>query len=156
MKASFRGRLVLGGSTGGMARVSSTGFNPLAAFCDAIADGTTDAKCADRQNENLYGKNLKDVILCAPACVGSTTAGPVWEYVAANGIAPKALLLSGPVDSLTAGGLVLTNVWIGKPITLIDRLGEDFLHSVCDGSSILVGNDGLVTVLPAIKVIKTG
>ena len=95
MKASFRGRLVLGGSTGGMARVSSTGFNPLAAFCDAIADGTTDAKCADRQNENLYGKNLKDVILCAPACVGSTTAGPVWEYVAANGIAPKALLLSG-------------------------------------------------------------
>ena len=154
MNVSFKGRLVIGGSTSGAALVSNVGFNPLAAFCDAIAYGTTDAKCADRQNENLYSKNLKDIILCVPACVGSTTAGPVWEYVSKNDIAPRALLMSGSVDSLTAGGIILTEIWINKPITLVDRLGDDFLSLVQDGSNILVGADGLVNILPAMTILN--
>jgi len=147
---------VFGSPVDGAALVSNVGFNALAAFCDAILDGTVDAKCADKQNESLYGKNLKNTMLCAPKCVGSTTAGPVWEYVSANDIAPRTLLLSGSVDSLTAGGLVLADVWIGKPITLIDRLGEDFLSAVCDGSSIQVEGDGLVNVLPAMTILDKG
>jgi len=153
MNTTFKGRLVFGGPVDGTALVSTVGFNTLAAFCDAILDGTSDAKCADKQNDSLFGRNLKDTILCAPKCVGSTTAGPVWEYVSANDIAPRALLLAGSVDSLTAGGLVLADVWIGKPITLIDRLGDDFLSAVSDGGNIRVAGDGVVTILPVIRVI---
>jgi predicted aconitase with swiveling domain len=147
MSAVFEGRLVLGGPTEGRALVSDMGFNPLAAFCDAIVDGAANAHCADRQNGRLFGKDLKGIMLCAPSCVGSTTAGPVWEYVAENGIAPGALLLAGPVDSLTAGGLVLTEVWIGRPITLVDRLGQEFVSAVREGDHVEVRGDGSVAVL---------
>jgi predicted aconitase with swiveling domain len=146
MNPVFEGRLVLGGPAEGPALISDVGFNPLAAFCDAIVDGSVDARCADKQNHRLFGKNLEDVMLCAPSCVGSTTAGPVWEYVADNRIAPGALLLAGPVDSLTAGGLVLTEVWIGRPITLVDRLGQEFLSAVREGDRVEVRGDGSVTV----------
>lgn len=146
MSPVFEGRLVLGGPVEGPALISDVGFNPLAAFCDAIVDGSSDARCADTQNSTIFGKDLKGAMLCAPSCVGSTTAGPVWEYVAGHGIAPGALLLAGPVDSLTAGGLVLTDVWIGRPITLVDRLGDDFLSWITDGDCVLVTDDGIVEV----------
>jgi predicted aconitase with swiveling domain len=146
MSTVFDGRLVLGGPTEGRALVTNMGFNPLAAFCDAIVDGAAEARCADAQNPGLFGKDLEGAMLCAPSCVGSTTAGPVWEYVADTGIAPGALLLAGPVDSLTAGGLVLTEVWIGRPITLVDRLGERFLAMVREGDRVEVREDGTVAV----------
>lgn len=146
MKMQFRGRLVLGAPTRGIAAVSTSGFNALAAYCDAIVDKTNNALCADRQNAGLYGRDLAGCVLCASSCTGSTTAGPVWEYVTDHHIAPKALLLSRQVDSLTAGGLVLAEVWIGKPVTLVDRLGDDFLAAVRDGSLVCIEPDGHVWI----------
>ncbi|HEY0941443.1 MAG TPA: DUF126 domain-containing protein [Steroidobacter sp.] len=146
MTKSFKGRMVIGGATTGAALVSSSGFNPLAAYCNAIVDKTTNALCADRQNPDLLGKDMAARVLCVPSCIGSTTAGPVWEYVASNGIAPKALLLTKPVDSLTAGGMVLAKIWIGEPIVLVDDLGEEFLSSVRDGDILRIEPDGRVWI----------
>lgn len=146
MKMPFKGRLVLGGPAHGTALVSTSGFNALAAYSDAIVDKTATAICVDRQNVELYGKELGGCVLCVPSCIGSTTAGPVWEYVAAHGIAPKALLLSKPVDSLTAGGLTLAQVWIGKPVSLVDCLGDAFLSAVGNGSEVRVDADGHVWI----------
>ncbi len=144
MARSFKGRMILGEATTGAALACSSGFNPLAAYCNAIVDRTTDAICADRQNPELFGKDMVARVLCVPSCIGSTTAGPVWEYVAGNGIAPRALLLANPVDSLTAGGLVLAKIWIGKPITLVDDLGADFLRAVRDDHLLHIEPDGTV------------
>lgn len=144
MSRSFQGRLVQGGAIEGHALISEIGFNALAAFSDAILDGTGEAICGDKQNIALFGKNLAGSILCAPKCVGSTTAGPVWEYVAEHKIAPKAVLLAGTVDTLTAGGLILTDIWIGQPVTLIDRLGDSFLAAVQDGCPIKIDSQGKV------------
>ena len=49
---------------------------------------------------------------------------------------------------------MLADVWIGKPIILIDRLGDDFLSVVSDGGNIQVADDGVVTILPVIGVIQ--
>lgn len=126
--------------------VSLSGFNPLAAYCDAIVDKTTNAICADRQNPDFLGKDMVGRMLCVPSCIGSTTAGPVWEYVAANGISPKALLLAKPVDSLTAGGMVLAKIWINEPIVLVDDLGEEFLSTVRDGDLLRIEPNGIVWI----------
>ncbi|MGE3594111.1 MAG: DUF126 domain-containing protein [Dehalococcoidia bacterium] len=136
----------MGGATTGVAAVSAYGFNPLASYCDAIVDRTANAISVDRQNPDLYGKDLAGCVLCVPSCIGSTTAGPVWEYVAANGIAPRALLLAKPVDSLTAGGLVLAQVWIGRPITLVDSLGESLLATIRSGSEVCIDLDGHIWI----------
>jgi hypothetical protein len=66
--------------------------------------------------------------------------------VAQLGIAPKAMLFSQKIDSLAAGGLVVTDVWAGKRIYAIDQLGEEFLQSVNDGDWILIKEDGTVTI----------
>jgi len=152
MTAVFQGRVVQGGPVDGRALVSRMGFNALAAFSDAILDGTPGALCSDKQNAALYGKDLKDAVLCVSKCVGSTTAGPVWEYVAENGLAPQAILLAGSVDTLTAGGLVLTDIWINRPVTLIDRLGDNFLDNVAEGCRVMAGTNGRVTVEPAVAI----
>ena len=146
MVKSFKGRMVLGGATTGAALVSMSGFNPLAAYCNAIVDKTTNAICADRQNPDFFGKDMVERVLCVPSFIGSTTAGPVWEYIAANGISPKALLLTKPVDSLTAGGMVLAKIWIGKPIVLVDDLGEEFLSTVRDGDLLRIEPSGIVWI----------
>jgi uncharacterized protein len=146
MKMSFQGRMVLGTATDGAALTSRSGFNPLAAYCNAIVDKTTNAICADKQNLDLFGKDMASRVLCVPSCIGSTTAGPVWEYVAGHGISPKALLLTKPVDSLTAGGMVLAKIWIGEPIVLVDDLGEEFLNHVRDGDRLRIEASGLVWI----------
>ena len=37
--------------------------------------------------------------------------------------------------------------------TLIDRLGDDFLSSVSDGSRLQLGSDGVVTILPVLMIL---
>ena len=78
--------------------------------------------------------------------MGSTSSGATWPNVAQLGIAPKAMLFSQKIDSLAAGGLVVTDVWAGKRIYAVDQLGEEFLQVVNDGDRIVIKEDGTVTV----------
>jgi predicted aconitase with swiveling domain len=68
------------------------------------------------------------------------------EQVAQMGIAPKAMLFSESIDSLAAAGLILAEIWVGKRICTVDRLGREFLECVKDGQRIEVCADGTVIV----------
>jgi len=122
------------------------GFNTYASFLRSMYAQADTAECSDSSNQELYGKNLTDKIICLPKTVGSTSSGAVWQKVAQLGIAPKAMLFSQEIDSLAAGGLVVADVWAGKRIYAIDQLGDEFLASVKDGDRIVVREDGTVTI----------
>lgn len=141
----LRGRALIVGEIAAPAAVSRVGFNPFASFCDQFDGGIDTAVCGDPQNTELFGKPLTGRIVLAPFCVGSTSAGPCWERIAELGLAPAGLLLPGDVDPLTAGGLILADVWLDTPIVCVDRLGPELLDQVETGDELRVSRDGVVT-----------
>jgi predicted aconitase with swiveling domain len=142
----FRGRPILPGSLEGEALVTHAGFNTYASFFTSIHVPAQVARCADSSNPELYGKNLADKIICLPNTVGSTSSGAVWQRVARMGVAPRAMLFSQPIDSLAAGGLIVADLWAGRRIVTIDRLGDEFMALVKEGDWIAVREDGTVTI----------
>jgi predicted aconitase with swiveling domain len=143
---TFRGRAVLPGNLEGEALVTHVGFNTYASFYTSIHGHVEAARCADSGNQELYGKNLTDKIICLPMTVGSTSAGAVWQRIAHLGVAPRAMLFSQQIDPLAAGGLIVADLWAGKRIWTVDRLGDEFLAAVKNGDRIVIRRDGTVTV----------
>ena len=152
MSRTFRGRAILPPDSGyprnleGEALVTHVGFNTYAIFYTSIHAHVEAALCADSGNQELYGKNLTDKIICLPQTTGSTSAGAVWQRIARLGIAPKAMLFSQQIDSLAAGGLIVADVWAGKRIVTVDQLGDAFLELVRDGDRIVIRENGTVTI----------
>ena len=144
MNRVFSGRAVLPGAVDGEAIVSRGGFNAYASFYDSIHEQVNEARCADGSNQDLFGKILTGKIICLPKTTGSTSAGAVWQRIARLGVAPKAMLFSQRIDSLAAGGLVVTDLWSGMRIVTVDQLGDEFLEAVHDGDLIEVREDGRV------------
>ncbi len=146
MRRTFIGRALLPGNLEGEALVTHVGFNTYASFYTSIHAQVEAARCADSGNPELFGKNLTDRIICLPKTVGSTSAGAVWQRIARLGVAPRAMLFSQQIDSLAAGGLIVADVWAGKRICTVDRLGDEFLEAVKDGDRIVISKDGTVTI----------
>jgi predicted aconitase with swiveling domain len=146
---TFAGRVVLPGNIAGEALVTRQGFNSLASFYKSMVTGSKSAICSDQDNQDLYGKNLTDMVICLPKTIGSTSAGATWDTVASMGIAPKAMLFAEPIDSLAAAGLVLADIWVGTRIVTVDRLGEAFLRYVDNGCRVEILTDGRVRVQKA-------
>jgi hypothetical protein len=51
-----------------------------------------------------------------------------------------------PIDSLAAGGLIVADLWAGRRIVTVDRLGDEFLTLVKEGDRIAVREDGTVRI----------
>lgn len=143
----FKGRVVAEGSLTAEALVSHGGLNTLASFQKALQFGDKKATCGDQNNPDLYGKQMLGKALCLPRTIGSTTGGLVLYCACAMKRQPSCLLFSEPIDSLAAAGAVLSDVWLeGKPLPVIDCLGEEFLDYVKDGMKITIKPDGTVEV----------
>ncbi|UCD80242.1 MAG: DUF126 domain-containing protein [Desulfobacterales bacterium] len=146
MARVFKGRSVLPDEIKGEAVVTHTGFNTLACYYKSILTNATTAICGDQGNPELFGRDLTDKILCLPKSIGSTSAGAAWDRIAKMGIAPRAMLFAEHIDSLSAAGLVLAEVWAGIRICAVDQLGDEFLNYVKTGQKIRIKPDGTVTV----------
>jgi predicted aconitase with swiveling domain len=143
---TFKGRPILAGDVEGEAVVSHRGFNTYASFSTSMLTNAEVAICSDRSNAGLHGKELTGKILCVPKTIGSTSSGAVWQRIVQMGIAPKAVLFSGQIDSLATGGLIVADVWTDKRIITIDNLGDEFLEFVQDGDRIEIKLDGTVSI----------
>jgi len=142
----FQGRSILPGEVEGEALVTHQGFNTYASFLTSMYAQEKAAKCSDSSNSQLYGKILTGKVICLPKTIGSTSSGAVWPKVAQMGIAPKALLFSGKIDSLAAGGVMVAEVWAGERIVTVDQLGDSFLEIVKDGDWIVINENGMVSI----------
>ena len=143
----FKGRVVTPGTASATAVVSHGGFNTLASFQKSLQFGDKQAKCGDQNNPDLYGKPLAGVALCLPQTIGSTTGGLVLYCACAMKKQPACMLFANHIDSLTASGAVLAEVWIDDvTMPVIDCLGNEFLDYVKTGMKITVKEDGTVVV----------
>ena len=147
MAKTFQGRPVVPGELSGKATVSKQPFNTTSSYVDNVWGGNTKtAPCTDQDNKDLYKKNLAGIILCTSQCIGSSMGGGCYMAVAGLGLAPKALLFSHHIDSVTASGVLMAEIWQEKPIITIDLLGDEFLKAVKTGDPIAVKKDGTVEV----------
>jgi predicted aconitase with swiveling domain len=147
MTKTFKGRSILAGSITGEALVTRHGFNTLASYQKAVIMRSKKAVCADQGNPDLFGKVMTGKILCLPQTIGSTTGGLAILTISRQGSGPAALLFSEHIDSLACAGVILTEVWEGKRIIVVDQLGAEFLDSVKDGSQVTIHDDGTVEIL---------
>jgi predicted aconitase with swiveling domain len=109
--------------------------------------GVTDsAPCTDADNPELYKKDLSNMILCTPSTIGSTLGGAAFMGVKEVGVGPQALLFSKHIDSVSASGLFMEDIWNGKRIITIDLLGDEFLETVKNDDPIAIYADGTVEV----------
>jgi len=146
MLLTFKGRPVLPGNVTGVAVVSHGGFNTYASYFESIHEPSGVAICADSGNADLCGRDLADKVICVPSTTGSTSGGAVWQRLIEMGNAPRAMLFSKAIDSLAAGGLIVADLWAGRRIVVVDRLGDAFLDTVVHGDAITIGDDGGVVI----------
>lgn len=141
---NFKGRVVLAGNINGECVVTHKGFNTLATYYRGLTIGSS--ICNDQNNKELYKKDLRGKIICLPRTIGSTTGGMILQCAADIGIGPAAMLYADHIDSISAAGIILAEVWNKNKIVAIDELGSKFLDCVKDGQKIEIKEDGTVLV----------
>ena len=146
-KKTFRGRPLLSGEIKGKALVSKQPFNLTGSYLKNMFGGETKtAPCTDSANKDLFKKELKGTIICTPQTVGSTMGAGTVMMCSELGIQPKAWLFSSHIDSISAAGLIIDDVWNERRVATVDLLGDDFLKSVKTGDPITIKKDGTVEV----------
>jgi predicted aconitase with swiveling domain len=146
-KKTFQGRPVLSGKLEGKALVSKQPFNLTGSFFKNMFAGETEtAPCTDSTNKDLYEKDLKGTIICTPQTVGSTLGAGTIMMLSELDVQPKAWLFSSHIDSISAGGLLIDDVWNGKRAITIDLLGDEFMEAVKTGDPVTIHEDGTVEV----------
>jgi len=146
-KKTFQGRPLLPGEIKGKALVSHAAFNTSGSYLNNMFQGETKkAICTDAANKDLYKKDLKGAIICTTQTVGSTLGGCVLMGMGELGVGPKALLFAWHIDSVSAAGLFMSDIWNEKRIITIDLLGDEFLKAVKTGDPITIKKEGTVEV----------
>ncbi len=146
-KKTFQGRPLLSGKIKGKALVSKQPFNLTGSYLKNMFGGETKtAPCTDAANKDLYEKDLTGAIICTPQTVGSTMGAGTVMMCSQLGVQPKAWLFSSHIDSISAGGLFMDDIWNGKRVVTIDLLGDEFLEAVKTGDPIAIHEDGTVEV----------
>ena len=146
-RKTFKGRPVLSGKLEGKALVSKQPFNLSGSYLKNMFGGETgSAPCTDSANKELYEKDLNGAIICTPQTVGSTMGAGTVMMCSALGLQPQAWLFSSHIDSISAGGLIMDDVWNGKRVITVDLLGDEFLEAVKTGDPISIQEDGTVVV----------
>ena len=146
-KKTFQGRPLLPGKLEGNALVSKQPFNLTGSYLkNMFAGETKSAPCTDSTNKELYEKDLKGAIICTPQTVGSTMGAGTVMMCSELGVEPKAWLFSSHIDSISAGGLIMDDVWNDRRVITIDLLGDEFLEAVKTGDPISIHADGTVEV----------
>jgi predicted aconitase with swiveling domain len=146
-KKTFQGRPLLPGELKGEALVSRAPFNTTGSYMENMFAGVTDkAPCTDADNKELYKKDLSNCILCTTQTIGSTLGGAALMGVTEMGVGPKAMLFSKHIDSVSAAGIFIEDIWKKKRIITIDLLGDEFLEAVNNDDPITIHEDGTVEI----------
>lgn len=144
----FQGRVLIKGSVTGEAVVTQQGFNPLASYKKAFMVPLKNVFSTDQDNDDIFGHQLNGKILCFPQVIGSTSAGFVIMTIAHLNLQPLAMLFANSIDSLGASGIILSDIWLNKPIITIDQIGHGFLNRIVTGARLTIEENGNIFLLP--------
>ncbi|MEM2913346.1 MAG: DUF126 domain-containing protein [Candidatus Bathyarchaeia archaeon] len=127
---TLKGRSIVPGRVRGTALVSTKPISFLGGV--DVNTGTI-----IERDHDLYGKSIKDVILCFPHGRGSTVGSFVLYRLAKSGLAPKAIINS-IADPVVVVGAIIAN------IPMVDKID---IEMIANGNVIEVdGGEGIVRV----------
>ncbi len=137
-------RVVIGGHASGKAILSRQPFHFTAALTKPVNIlPHKRAEVGDRHHD-LHGANLKGKVMVIPSCIGSTHTGLVLLDLVSRGTGPVALVVQA-ADSLLVSGVILSDVWYGKSIPILEYPGADLFDLVATGDRITI-DDGRIEV----------
>jgi predicted aconitase with swiveling domain len=97
----------------------------------------------------LFGKSIAGKVLVFPSCIGSTHTGLVLLDLVSKGRGPAALIVQH-CDSLLVSGIVLSDVWYGRRIPIVEYGDADLFETITDGDHVAVdGTTGEIVVTKA-------
>lgn len=146
MTKTFKGRPIFPGNAEESAEVSRVGFSPSASYIEIVFKASTSGVIKDHENKDLYERDVKGKILCLPQSIGSSAGACMMIAAAKVDATPKAMLFANHVDSLSACGLIMADIWLEKRIIAVDMLGDEFLDAVKTGNKVKVYEDGTVEI----------
>jgi predicted aconitase with swiveling domain len=140
------GRPVLPGRGSGPALVTREPINFTAALTK-IANVPLSRRAELRDAHHpLFGRNIAGRVLVFPSCIGSTHTGLVLLDLVSKGRGPAALVVQRS-DSLLVSGIVLSDVWFGRSIPIVEYPGDDLFDRIADDDPVAVdGTSGEITV----------
>lgn len=140
-------RAVLHGRADGPALVTREPINFTAALTKvANIPASRRAELRDRHHP-LFGQNIAGRVLVFPSCIGSTHTGLVLLDLVSKGRGPAAMVVR-TCDSLLVSGIVLSDVWFGRAIPIVEYPGDDLFAKIADGDRVEVdGSTGEIVVV---------
>ena len=143
----FKGRAITGGSASGPALKTGQAINFTGAMCKpANLFPGRKAEMRDDHHE-LFGKNIKGKVLLFPSAVGSTHTGLVILDLVSLHQGPVAMVVQ-QADSLLVSGIVLSEVWYGPSIPLVECADPALFDAISDGARVEVDAEaGVVRIL---------
>ena len=136
----LRCRTVIGGTARGRALVTRQPINFTAAMCKV--PNMLPSKRAEIRDvhHELFRENIGGRVLVFPSCIGSTHTGLVLLDLVSMGRGPAALVVQRN-DSLLIAGVVLSDVWFGRRIPVVEYEGDNLFDLVPDGASVEVDGE---------------
>ncbi len=137
---SVTGNPILKGQATGPALFTDKAFNFTAAFTkpENLLPG---GKAIVRDRHHPWFKtNVKDKVLFIPTAIGSTHTGLVLLDLVRLGKGPAAMVVDS-ADSLLVSGVVLSEVWYGISIPIVEYPTQELASIVHDGMQVSVDGD---------------
>ncbi|MEM1112662.1 MAG: DUF126 domain-containing protein [Pseudomonadota bacterium] len=136
----FTVRRVIGGRASGPVLKTGQAINFTGAMCKPrnLLPGKK-AVVRDDHHE-LYGQSIRDTVLLFPSAVGSMHTGLVILDLVNLGQGPAAMIVE-QADSLLVSGIVLSEVWYGPSIPLVECSDSALFDALHDGMSVEVDAD---------------
>jgi len=146
MNMTYQGKTILAGKAQGPALFTDKAVNFTAAFTKPEnLIWFKKAEVRDRHHP-WFKENVKGKVLLIPAAIGSTHTGLVLLDLVRMKNGPAAIVV-GAADPLLISGIVLSEVWYGVSIPVVQFDTEEIARDVQDGALVTVdGDTGLVSV----------
>lgn len=141
----YAGRPIVRGAARGPALSTDVPVNFTAAFTK-IPNLLPWRRAEVRDRHHPWFKtNIKDCVLVLPACIGSTHTGLVLLDLVRMHNGPAAIIVDA-ADSLLVSGVLLSEVWYGTSMPVIEADTTQIRAKLRDGQMIAVDQDGTITV----------
>lgn len=132
----FKGRVLISGKGIGTAVITRKSVMPTKAFSLSAENKSNKLIFNDKQNKDVYKKNLTGKVFVLPSFKPSDVNAMVLLSVCKKDISPICFLFSEQLDEATISAFIICKTFLSSNIAVIDSLGKEFLQDTENGDEI--------------------
>ena len=141
---TVKGNVVIEGTATGQILMTMTAFNAVAAWTKAKNYSSPEYAALDTDWQHPWdGTDLQGRIICFPAEVGSTHSPLPFLDLIKEETGPAGIIV-GESDPLLIAGNILSKVWYGPSIPIIEYPTDELMKHFKDGDIVTIGEDGMI------------